>query len=36
MHITDQNSDNNTTPIFTGLNKTTQVSNIKATAKFKI
>jgi hypothetical protein len=33
LHIADKN--NNTTPIFIGLNKTTQVNNIKTTTKIK-
>jgi hypothetical protein len=36
LHTTDKNnSDNNMTPIFIGLHKTTQVSNIKATTKIQ-
>jgi hypothetical protein len=34
LHIVDKN-DSNTTPIFIGLNKTTQVSNIKTASKIK-
>jgi hypothetical protein len=36
LHIADKNKNNNdknTTPIFIGLHKTTQINNIKSTTK---
>jgi hypothetical protein len=35
LHIADKINDNNTTLMFIGLHKTTQVSNIKATTKIQ-
>jgi hypothetical protein len=39
LHIADKNknnNDNNTTPIFLGLHKTTKISNIKSATKIHI
>jgi hypothetical protein len=35
LHIADKNNDNKIMLILIGLNRTTQVSNIKATTKIK-